>query len=89
MKKLIVDGTYINILELDKNYYLALEIPSGEVFVEMPENEKVYPDVEEVQVEEDSEYELDPNVYIIDLLTGEHCYKFVGGRPRNVVRRKK
>lgn len=89
MKKLVIDGTYINILEVDKNYYLALVIPSGEEFVEKPENEKVYPNVEEVEVEGDTEFELDLNFSLVDLFTGEQCYKFVGGRPRNVVRRKK
>jgi hypothetical protein len=88
MKIILTEGQNIDIIVLDGEAYLNTNLPTSEEFVAMPENEKVYPEIDECVMEEEETVELDETFYLIDTVSGEHCPKFVGGRPRSAVRRK-
>lgn len=88
MKKTLLEGQNIDIIVLDGEAFLNENLPTSEEFVSMPENEKVYPDVDECVMTEEETVELDETFYLIDTVSGEHCYKFIGGRPRKATNRR-
>jgi len=83
----LTEGQYVDLLELDGDFFLNTELPSGEKCVSMPENEEVYPNITECEAEEEITIEVDDKFYLVDNY-GHSCPKILGGRPRKIVKRK-